>query len=288
MRHSETASRAFILSLIAGILILINTTLLGVAATWFPGIIPTLPGSSGNDITSIYSLTAIGLIFGALVAIGAVLLNRNPEQTKAWGILIIVFSLASITTGGGFVIGFILGIIGGASALRWKPKIQVTEPNKRSLPSDRATEMGAVGVGRKIMAPMFVTLIITALISYAFRPMFNYPVPVQWTLALGVLFLVIGVPFWLLAVRTFLKARSRGQLATRGPFAVMPDPIYGSFIVFVMPGISLVLNWWPILLTSVIMFVALRMFIHEEDDALREKFGRQYEEYRKKVLIKFL
>ena len=30
---------------------------------------------------------------------------------------------------------------------------------------------------------MFVTLIITALISYAYRPMFNYPVPVEWTLA---------------------------------------------------------------------------------------------------------
>jgi len=145
-----------------------------------------------------------------------------------------------------------------------------------------------VGVGRKIVAPMFVTLIITALISYAYRPMFNYPVPVEWTLALGVLFLVIGVPFWLLAARTFLRAWSQAQLATRGPFTVMPDPIYGSFIVFVIPGISLVSNWWPILLTSVVMFVALRIFIHEEDDALREQFGLQYEEYRKKVLITFL
>ncbi len=115
-------SRAFTLSLIAGILILINTTLLGVATTWFPGIIPTLPGSSGNDTTMLYQLTAMGLIFGVLVVLGAVLLNRNPEHAKAWGILIIVFSLASVITGGGFVIGFILGMIGGASALRWKPK----------------------------------------------------------------------------------------------------------------------------------------------------------------------
>jgi protein-S-isoprenylcysteine O-methyltransferase Ste14 len=36
------------------------------------------------------------------------------------------------------------------------------------------------------------------------------------------------------------------------------------------------------------MYAAQRMFIHEEDDALREKFGRQYEEYRKKVLVKYL
>jgi protein-S-isoprenylcysteine O-methyltransferase Ste14 len=68
----------------------------------------------------------------------------------------------------------------------------------------------------------------------------------------------------------------------------MLDPIYSSFIVFVIPDISWVLNWWPILLTSVVMFVALRIFIHEEDNTMRKKFGRQYEEYRQKVLIKFL
>ncbi len=115
-------SRAFTLSLIAGILIVINTTLLGVATTWFPGAIPTLPGSSGNDTTMLYQLTAMGLIFGALVVLGAILLSRNPAHRKAWGALIIVFSIASVLTGGGFIIGFILGIIGGASALMWKPE----------------------------------------------------------------------------------------------------------------------------------------------------------------------
>ncbi len=124
MRHNETPDRAFTLSLTAGILILLNTTLLGVAATWFPGIIPTLPGSSGNDTTMLYQLTAMGLVFGVLVVCGAVLLSRNPEHATAWGILIVVFSLASVITGGGFIIGFILGIIGGAFALRWKPTPQ--------------------------------------------------------------------------------------------------------------------------------------------------------------------
>jgi protein-S-isoprenylcysteine O-methyltransferase Ste14 len=68
----------------------------------------------------------------------------------------------------------------------------------------------------------------------------------------------------------------------------MPNPIYGSWIVFIIPGISLVVSWWPILLTSVVMFAAQRLFIREEDDSLRQKFGRQYEEYRKTVMIKFL
>ncbi len=152
-----------------------------------------------------------------------------------------------------------------------------------------AKRMRIEGAGPSIMAPLFVTFAIAAWISYAYRPMFNYPlVPAEWALALGAVFLLAGVPFWLLSTGMFLLAYFRGRLETRGPFAVMPNPIYGSWIVFVIPGISLVLNWWPILLTSVVMYAAQRMFIHVEDDALRQKFGRQYDEYRKKVVIKFL
>ena len=118
MNQSEKPNKAFILSLIAGILIIINTTLLGVATTWFPEIIPTLPGSSGNDTTLLYQLTAIGLVLGVLVLIGAAMLQIKPAKKKAWGMMILVFSIPSIITGGGLIIGFILGIIGGVKAIR--------------------------------------------------------------------------------------------------------------------------------------------------------------------------
>ena len=100
-----------------------NAALLGAAATWFPGIIPTLPGSSGNDTTTLYILTVIGLIFGVLVLLGAVMLRIRPISKKAWGIIIMMFSISSVVTGGGFIIGFILGIIGGTSALSRKSKM---------------------------------------------------------------------------------------------------------------------------------------------------------------------
>jgi hypothetical protein len=117
--------------LIAGILILINAMLLGIVTTWFLGILPTLPESSGNDPMILYSVTAIGLVFGALVLIGALLLKRNPEHIKAWGILVIVFSIGSVITGGGFIIGFILGIIGGVfRPFRREPKLQVSKQTR--------------------------------------------------------------------------------------------------------------------------------------------------------------
>jgi hypothetical protein len=117
MSQSEKPTKAFTLSLIAGILIVCNAVTVGIAATWFPWIFPTLPGSDNNATVPFANITAIGLICGALVIFGAIMLHIKPGNKKAWGIMIIVFSIPSVITAGGFIVGFILGIIGGAKAL---------------------------------------------------------------------------------------------------------------------------------------------------------------------------
>ncbi len=128
MSQSEKPTKALILSLTAGILIITNAVLLGVVAKWFIGIMPTLPGSSGNDPTLLMGLAAVGLIFGVIVLLGALMLRFNPVSKKAWGIIVIVFSIPCVIMGGGFIIGFILGIIGGVKAFKWKPEMSTTKP----------------------------------------------------------------------------------------------------------------------------------------------------------------
>lgn len=128
MSRSEKPDRALMLSLIAGILIVCNSALVGAAATWFPWIIPVLPGSSGNDTTVLYNIAGVGLICGVLVLLGAIMLRTRPVNRKAWGTMIAVFSIPSVVSGGGFIVGFILGIIGGAMALSRKPRMQATMP----------------------------------------------------------------------------------------------------------------------------------------------------------------
>jgi hypothetical protein len=63
------------------------------------------------------------------VLLGAIMLHSKPVNKKAWGIIVIVFSIPSVVTGRGFIIGFILGIIGEAKALSWKPEMQTTKPS---------------------------------------------------------------------------------------------------------------------------------------------------------------
>jgi hypothetical protein len=53
--------------------------------------------------------------------IGALMLNTRPTEHTAWGIIILVFSAISILGMGGFLVGAILGIVGGALAISWKP-----------------------------------------------------------------------------------------------------------------------------------------------------------------------
>ncbi len=63
----------------------------------------------------------LGLVCGIAVIIGALLLNARPLENATWGALIIVFSVISFIGMGGFFIGALLGIAGGALALSWRP-----------------------------------------------------------------------------------------------------------------------------------------------------------------------
>jgi hypothetical protein len=126
---TERPTKAFNLTLIGGILIIINGMLLGVVAKWFIGIMPTLPGSTGNDPTFLIELAVVGVIFGILVLLGAIMLHLKPENKKIWGTMAIVFSIPSVIMGGGFIIGFILGIIGGKIAFSGKIKKEESKPD---------------------------------------------------------------------------------------------------------------------------------------------------------------
>ena len=127
MSLEQKPSKSFLFALAGGILILINAAALAVVARWDPGFMPKLPGSSGTDPMLLYTLSAFGLILGVFVIMGGFMLRLRPVNKKAWGIVTIGFSIPSVIMGGGFIIGFIMGILGGRSAILGKPKTQSTE-----------------------------------------------------------------------------------------------------------------------------------------------------------------
>ena len=101
----ERLTAGFVISLIAGTLILINGLLVSTLGAFFFGIMPFLGAI----------VMALAPVFGILVIVGALLMHRG--STEAGGVLVIVFGLLSIVIGGGFIIGTILAIVGGALGL---------------------------------------------------------------------------------------------------------------------------------------------------------------------------
>jgi hypothetical protein len=63
----------------------------------------------------------LGIVFGLIVIFASIMLYEDFSNKTLWSVLVLVTSILSIITGGGFLIGFILGIIGGALGLTWRP-----------------------------------------------------------------------------------------------------------------------------------------------------------------------
>jgi hypothetical protein len=80
------------------------------------------PGSLPTLISGMVGVMgAFGLVSGAVVLASATMLLAKVGQRRTWGILILVFSILSFIGLGGFIVGAILGILGGIMTLRWKP-----------------------------------------------------------------------------------------------------------------------------------------------------------------------
>jgi len=74
-------------------------------------------GSAGFPFGLMAGFMLVGIVAGIIVLIGAFMLNSRPSEHMAWGIVILIFSVISFLGMGGFVIGAILGITGGALAM---------------------------------------------------------------------------------------------------------------------------------------------------------------------------
>ncbi len=128
----------FVLSLVGGVIVLVfgivNSVWFASSAPswdgfggWMGGMIGNYHGFMGSYASSYGFMTGIsivGLISGVIIIISAVMLRVNPRQHVIWGALIVAFSALSFLGMGGFFIGAILGIVGGALALSYRQQQQ--------------------------------------------------------------------------------------------------------------------------------------------------------------------
>jgi len=126
MSEPKMLTTAIIISLVAGILIVLGSiyTAMGAGYGWMSG----LSGMMGQlPYGAMAGLWILGVVSGIVVLISAIMLKIRPGEAahgfraccRMWGTMILVFSIVSLFGGsmGGFLVGAITGIVGGALAL---------------------------------------------------------------------------------------------------------------------------------------------------------------------------
>lgn len=101
--------------------------------------------------------------------------------------------------------------------------------------------------------------------------------------AMAAVLLIAGISMLVIAARAVTRAYNSDQLVTSGIFALVRNPIYSAWLVFIIPGLALLGRSWPLLLTPVIGYAVFKRLIHREDEYLRQRFGKTYLDYRAQV-----
>jgi len=105
----------FGLSLAAGIIILISGIIFPV---WHLSFFPSMSSMMGSPFDVNIGILSVAIMTCGAIIIGvSIMMYKVPSQIRIWGAFVIIFSVLSILEMGGFLIGGILGIIGGIMAI---------------------------------------------------------------------------------------------------------------------------------------------------------------------------
>jgi protein-S-isoprenylcysteine O-methyltransferase Ste14 len=143
--------------------------------------------------------------------------------------------------------------------------------------------MNIVGQGGKIILFTIPAAVIAILIHH-FRPRVA-ALPSEWTIVrpVGNVLLFFGILLWMTGVIQLLIGFPKGKLITTGAYGVCRNPIYSSFIFFVLPAISVLTLTWVYLPVAIFLYVGVMIFIGKEENRLMQVFGKDYSDYQAKV-----
>ena len=105
---------------------------------------------------------------------------------------------------------------------------------------------------------------------------------------IGIILIVLGVPFYLSSLISVMRGFKEGRLVTNGVYGMCRHPVYGVWVVFFVPSIALLMDSWALLSAPFIMYLMARTLVAKEDYYLTETFGQEYLAYKKRSRLSFL
>lgn len=139
------------------------------------------------------------------------------------------------------------------------------------------------GVGPRMVLFCLPNLALAILVHIMEPELTITPSPIHAISLIGAFLIVVGICLWAPGARRIDRAFHKGELLTDGVYSIVRHPMYSGIIVFIIPGIAFLLNFWSLMTVSFVAYIVFRLLIKDEDIFLEQKFGESFLEYKLKV-----
>lgn len=142
--------------------------------------------------------------------------------------------------------------------------------------------MTLFGCGPRMALLCLPYVILSLIVMYKYPEFFDLRF-LDFTFAkiAGLIWLGLGIVFWIWSAIHFLKSFKPGFLIKNGPFALCRNPIYSSIIIFIIPALALIFHSGLLFTIALVLYIGFKISIHGEVNILRRTFGGEYDEYEK-------
>lgn len=144
-------------------------------------------------------------------------------------------------------------------------------------------KLNFLGVGPRIATVLLPWLAATIIISIWKKGLFTYSDNRRPVIIAGVILMAAALGFYFSTVRLLLKGLTETKLMTNGPYGLCQNPLYASICLFILPALSLIMNSWLVLTSSLIGYIMFKIFIKHEYNELEKFFGQQYLDYKNRT-----